>query len=145
MNFSDIKENPSMLPRNKIFVFISQPMRDRTDEEILKERKTIIDSLAFPKPVELIQTFYDFSDMRDINGYINEPLLYLGRAIIDLASADIVVFAPGWEKARGCKIEHECAISYGIPIWYYQPDLSKLKIPCLTGVDTSRGDDFCAT
>lgn len=33
-----------------------------------------------------------------------------------LADADIAFFANGWDKARGCKIERICAISYGIKI-----------------------------
>ena len=24
----------------------------------------------------------------------------------------------GWDNARGCKIEHDCAIAYGIPVYY---------------------------
>ena len=29
---------------------------------------------------------------------------------------DIVYFAEGWQNTRGCVIEHECAVRYGIPI-----------------------------
>lgn len=27
---------------------------------------------------------------------------------------DVAYFAEGWQEARGCKIEHECAVQYGI-------------------------------
>lgn len=33
-----------------------------------------------------------------------------------LADADVIYFADGWEDARGCVIEHECAIRYGLNI-----------------------------
>ena len=33
-----------------------------------------------------------------------------------LAKADVAVFAPGWEYARGCRIERQCAEEYGIPV-----------------------------
>ena len=33
-----------------------------------------------------------------------------------LAKADIAYFAPGWEDARGCKIENTCAKEYGIQV-----------------------------
>ena len=31
-----------------------------------------------------------------------------------LSGADVAYFAEGWEDARGCRIEHECAVEYGI-------------------------------
>ena len=31
-----------------------------------------------------------------------------------MAQADIVVVAPGWTDSRGCVIEVQCAIEYGI-------------------------------
>ena len=42
-------------------------------------------------------------------------LVYLGRSIEVLAKADLAVFMNGWEKARGCRIEHQTAKDYGIP------------------------------
>lgn len=32
-----------------------------------------------------------------------------------MAKADIAIFCPGWEKARGCQIEYQTAKAYGIP------------------------------
>lgn len=91
-------------------LFISQPMNGRTDEEILKEREVAI-SMAkdfLKEDIAVIDTFYtDFSDDA-------KPLEYLGRSISDLAKADIAYFAKGWEEKRGCRIEHECALQYGI-------------------------------
>ena len=31
-------------------------------------------------------------------------------------TADFAVFAPGWQDYRGCRIEHDAAVAYGIPI-----------------------------
>ena len=41
------------------------------------------------------------------------PLELLGRSIQLMAGADLVYFARGWEKSRGCNIEHACAEEYG--------------------------------
>lgn len=93
-------------------LFISQPMRGKTDEEILKERERAIVKAknVLREDIEVLETFFDdFS--KDAN-----PLEYLARSIQFLAKADIVYFADGWENARGCKIEHECAVEYGIDI-----------------------------
>ncbi len=89
--------------------FISQPMRGKTDIEILEEREKIIMHLReeFDEEYEVIDSFLN----------ANKPALeMLGLSIQLLSMADIAVFAKGWEKARGCKIEHECAKQYGIKI-----------------------------
>lgn len=89
-------------------LFISQPMNGKSDEEILRERNEAIkiaeDILG--EEVEVLETFYDdFSPDA-------KPLEYLGRSISDMAKADVVFFVDGWQDARGCKIEHQCAVEY---------------------------------
>lgn len=91
-------------------LFISQPINGKTDEEILAERKTAIVKAKelVGEEVEVIDTFYmDFSSNA-------KPLEYLARSIADLAKVDVAYFAKGWDEERGCKIEYECAIQYGI-------------------------------
>ena len=44
------------------------------------------------------------------------PTALLSRASEFLAKADVAIFAPGWKDARGCRIEHQCAEDYGIPV-----------------------------
>lgn len=39
---------------------------------------------------------------------------YLAKSLELLADADVAYFAKGWESARGCRIENQCAIEYGI-------------------------------
>lgn len=95
-------------------IFISQPMNGKTDKEILEQREIAIAAAEhfLGEPVEEIKSF--FEDYNPENGCI--PLKYLAKSIDLLADADVVYFAPGWEEARGCKIEHECAEAYGISI-----------------------------
>lgn len=96
-------------------LFISQPMKGLTNEEILKTR----DSIRFRaektigEPVELIDSF--------LEGYPGEidksvPVWYLGKSIQLLSRADIAYFGGDWRNARGCRIEHEVADKYGIKI-----------------------------
>lgn len=89
-------------------LFISQPMRGKTDEEILKEREEAIDKAKdlLKEDVEVLETFFDL-------GEGVHPLVYLAKSIEYLAKADIVYFAKGWEEARGCVIEHDCCMQYG--------------------------------
>ena len=44
------------------------------------------------------------------------PLWFLGKSLELLSTADMAYFAKGWENARGCKIENECAIQYGVTV-----------------------------
>jgi len=91
-------------------LFISQPMRGKSDEEIMKERENAIIKATevIGEEVEVLETFFDDFDPDA------KPLDYLARSIEFLGKADVAYFAHGWENARGCKIEHECAVEYGI-------------------------------
>lgn len=94
-------------------VFISQPMKGKTEQEILKERANMFQLAkeSFPD-AELIDSYLD--DYEPSAG--NVGLKYLAKSLELLADADVAYFAPGWDKARGCRIENECAIRYGIEV-----------------------------
>ena len=91
-------------------LFISQPMKGKTDEEILKVREKAIKSAEskIGEPVEVIDSFFQGAPADA------KPLWFLGKSLELLSTADIAYFAKGWEAARGCKIEYECAIEYDI-------------------------------
>ncbi len=93
-------------------LFISQPMKGKTDEEILAERRKAIRSAErqLGEPVEVIDSFFQ-SAPADA-----KPLWFLGKSLELLSGADIAYFAKGWQEARGCKIENTCAIEYGIAV-----------------------------
>lgn len=95
-------------------LFISQPMSGRTDEEILSERKDILEKVSkmVEDDVEEIDSFFDDGD----SPHESLPVLCLGKSIALLSGADFAVFADGWEKRRGCRVEHMVCIEYGIEI-----------------------------
>lgn len=90
-------------------VFISQPMNGLTDDEIMRERERAIGAACKALgEVEVLDSL--FEDVPEDA----TPLWYLGQSILVLAQADVAYFVKGWETARGCAIEHECAARYGI-------------------------------
>ena len=91
-------------------LFISQPMGGKTDDEILAVRKQAIEKASelVREPVEVIDSFFQSAPVGA------KPLWFLGKSLELLADADVAYFAPGWNDARGCIIEHDCAIAYGI-------------------------------
>lgn len=105
-------------------LFISQPMNGKTDEEILQEREEAIRQAKerLGEEIEVIDTYY--IDMPDDA----KPLEYIGRSILDLAKADVAYFAKGWQDMRGCVIEHQCAMQYGIYVIVSEFDPHKTVI-----------------
>ena len=92
-------------------LFISQPMRDKTDEEIKTERENIIKEVTnVLGEVEVIDSFFESAP------HDAKPLWFLGKSLELLSTADIAYFAKDWDKYRGCKIENTCAIEYGIEV-----------------------------
>ncbi len=92
-------------------LFISQPMNGLSNEAIETRRNEIIEAVKG-----------DYGDIEVIDSFFKDaphdakPLWFLGESLKKLSEADIVFFEDGWENARGCKIEHECASAYGLAI-----------------------------
>ena len=91
-------------------VFISQPMRGKADEQILAERERAIRQAEdlVGNRLEPIDSFFKGSGLK--------PLQLLAKSLELLAEADLAYFVRGWQDARGCRIEHECALQYGVRI-----------------------------
>lgn len=96
-------------------LFISQPMRDRTNEEIKSERNEIIQRVKERYPNEEIEVIDSFFENATHDA---KPLWFLGKSLELLSTADIAYFATDWNAYRGCKIEHTCAVEYGIKRMY---------------------------
>ena len=94
-------------------LFISQPMNGKTDKEILYTREKAIESACKnfdEEKVEVLDSFFQGAP------HEAKPLWFIGESLKVMADADVVYFAPGWEDARGCKIEYQAALAYGLNI-----------------------------
>lgn len=90
-------------------IFISQPMRGKTEDEILTERiRMIRQAKEKYGSVEVLDSYFG-----DYNG---NALGFLGKSIELLGEADAAVFAPGWKDFRGCRMEYQCCCEYDVPI-----------------------------
>lgn len=92
-------------------VFISQPMVDKTNQQIEEERAEAIKKikeLYLGTDVEIIDSFFKDAP------HDARPLWFLGKSLQLLSTADAAYFVKGWEQYRGCRIENECARQYGI-------------------------------
>ena len=96
-------------------VFISQPMKDLTNEQIKSNRDKVVKDLT-TQGYEIIDSVFDYED---VEGLKNKPLFYLSKSLELMAKeADIVCFMRDWSEAKGCVLEYSCAVAYNIPILY---------------------------
>lgn len=100
-------------------VFISMPMRGLSDEQILENREKVIQDVRrrFGSDVMFVSSIIGGGNQVHIESD-NTALKYLAMSIDMLVDADLVYFCKGYQKARGCTIEHMCALEYGKEIMY---------------------------
>lgn len=108
---------------------ISQPMAGKTPEEIEETRKRAIEFLK-KNGYEVVNTlftddWYSYSSMKE-RGVVNIPLCYLAKSLENMSLCNVAYFCKGWERARGCLIEHEAATAYGL-IVMYEEDYHKCR------------------
>lgn len=97
---------------------LSQPMAGKTDEEIAKTRAKAINALE-AKGYRVVNTLFEFSD-RNLKkrGVAQIPLYFLAKSLENMSLCHAVYFCKGWQNARGCRIEHDAAVAYGLEIIY---------------------------
>lgn len=93
-------------------IMISQPMKGKTNEQIREQRAELVTRLQ-EEGLEVVDTVFENAPAdEDIAIYmLSQSIRYIGKV-------DAVYFMKGWEKARGCKIEHEVAVQYEKQVFY---------------------------
>nr|DAY63957.1 MAG TPA: Nucleoside 2-deoxyribosyltransferase like protein [Caudoviricetes sp.] len=100
---------------------LSQPMGGKTDEEIIETRERAMKALK-EKGFEVVNTlftdeWYNHENMEK-RGVVQIPLCFLAKSLENMSLCHAVYFCKGWENARGCRIEHDAAVAYGLEIIY---------------------------
>jgi len=101
-------------------LFISVPMKDRTDEAIKAsmEKMHKIAETTVGEKLEVIPSFIEDEPPKDTN----MAIWYLGKSIQLLAEADYIVIVDVHYNYKGCAIENEVARYYDIPTIVTQVD-----------------------
>ena len=95
---------------------ISQPMANNAEKEITDVRNHAIHVLE-NLGCEIVNTLFSNEWTSDNNiNIINKPLYFLAHSLESMSTCDTVYFCKGWENARGCRIEHDAAVAYGLSI-----------------------------
>lgn len=100
---------------------LSQPMNGKTEQEIVETRNKAIKALE-AAGYEVVNTlftdeWYSKEKMTE-RGVVQIPLCFLAKSIENMSLCHAAYFCKGWENARGCKIEHDAAVAYGLKILY---------------------------
>lgn len=100
---------------------LSQPMAGKTDEEIVATREKAVTALE-AKGYEIVNTlftdeWYSNEAMKE-RGVVQIPLRFLAKSLENMSLCHAAYFCKGWENARGCRIEHDAAVAYGLDIIY---------------------------
>lgn len=100
---------------------ISQPMAGETEKEIVEARNRAISFLE-KQGFEVVNTLFTddwySKEKMEERGVVQIPLCFLAKSLENMSLCHTVLFCKGWENARGCVIEHEAAIKYGLNIIY---------------------------
>ena len=106
-------------------IFMSQPMSGKSEEEILATRQKEIKKIhqlasKDGEQVNIIDSYIDDATRNEFQGrmgdVINWDIYWLSQSLQKLAMADTIWLCDGWEHSKGCKIELDCAIRYGLDI-----------------------------
>lgn len=100
---------------------LSQPMAGKSEEEIKTTREKAIEVLK-DKEYEVVNTLFTdewySSDKMKERGVVQIPLCFLAKSLEKMSLCHAVYFCKGWEQTRGCRLEHEAAVAYGLTILY---------------------------
>ena len=100
---------------------ICQPMAGKTDQEIVETRERAIAVLR-DKGYQVVNTLFTdkwySKEAMESRGVVQIPLCFLAKSLENMSLCHAAYFCKGWEKARGCKIEHDAAVAYGLHIIY---------------------------
>ena len=100
---------------------LSQPMAGKSEEEIVATRERAIKVLE-SKGYEIVNTLFsdEWYSQENIKkrGVVQIPLCFLAKSLENMSLCHAAYFCKGWEKARGCRIEHEAAKEYGLTVLY---------------------------
>lgn len=108
---------------SKVKIMLSRPMKGKTREQIEKEEKEMVD---------VIFGMYDHMTCEIISSIVENPekkseLECFSESIFFMSKADVLAMGFGWENSRGCRLEHDIAKAYGVPVIYLDGNEKKAK------------------
>ena len=115
---SDMQKGTEMCEKKAM---LSQPMAGKSEAEIISTREKAVKALE-RMGFEIVDTLFTGEwyspQFMKYRGVVQIPLCFLAKSLEKMSLCHAVYFCKGWEKARGCRLEHEAAKAYGLEIIY---------------------------
>lgn len=96
-------------------------MAGKTEAEIVATREKAIAALR-EKGYDIVNTLFTdewySSEKMTERGVVQIPLCFLAKSLENMSLCHAAYFCKGWEAARGCRIEHDAAVAYGLTVLY---------------------------
>lgn len=106
----------------KMKAMIVQPMAGKTMQEIAETRnraKEQLEAIGY----EVENSLFDIDESWLLaTGTVHVPVYYLGESLKVMSRCHAVYFCKDWATTRGCIIEHETAMHYGLHKFYEHSD-----------------------
>ena len=101
------------------YAVISQPMKGIDPNKVTSQREKA-EAAVRAAGYEPIDTVYkeDFKYDVDSDNIINPALWHMGLALMRLSKAHVIYMCDGWDTTRGCLLEHQAAVAFGVDIMY---------------------------
>ena len=104
---------------------LCQPMAGKSDEEIVATRERAIAALE-AKGYTVINTLFADEwyapEAMKKRGVEQVPLCFLAKSLENMSKCHAAYFCAGWQNARGCRVEHQAAVSYGLELLYEEEE-----------------------
>jgi len=109
---------------DEIKLFISQPMSNRTTDEILAQRMIIVRKFINTYPQYTFELLDNYLIENAVYDQMKVPdLAYFGTSIVVMAQADVVLFSSDFTTSDGCRMEHALAYNHHMKV-IYEDDLN---------------------
>lgn len=92
-------------------------MAGKTPDEIVEVRDKAIKYLE-KSGFEVVDTYFPNDSKYLTVDILSKPLFCLGKSLMYMSYCDAVYFCKGWDKTRGCILEHKAAEAYGLERMY---------------------------
>ena len=94
---------------------------NRHDYALKPTGKTALDALK-EKGYEIVNTLFTdewySKEKMEERGVVQIPLCFLAKSLENMSLCHAAYFCKGWENARGCRLEHDAAVAYGLDVIY---------------------------
>ena len=103
------------MSKKELKIMLSSPMKGKTQEEIEAEREETFDKIGYMVGVDYVVMDTVIKDAEK-----KSELECFSESIYLLSQSDVLCMGHDWKKARVCKLEHDIAKAYNVPIIYLE-------------------------